>query len=102
MKHIKNFTNYRINESAPPKNSRGNIFGFFLGPDGNPTVCIDEMDRPATLDEIGDNYDEEIFYDYDSYSKSNFFKLPWFGSEKMFNAYQKKAGGGPFVVRTRK
>ena len=102
MKHIKNFTNYKINESVPRKSSRGNIFGFFLGPDGNATVCVDEMDRPSTLDEIGDDYDEEVFYDYDSYSKSKFFKLPWFGSEKLFNVYQAKSGGQPFIVRTRK
>jgi hypothetical protein len=96
MKHIKNFTNYRINESIP-KSPRGNIFGSF-----DSIEWFDEIDRPATLDEIGDDYDEELFYDYDSYSKSKFFKLPWFGNEKFFNIYQVRSGGNPFIVRTRK
>jgi hypothetical protein len=107
MKHLKKFESFTINESIP-KEPRGKVFGTF-----DDKEIYDEMDRRSTLDEIGDDYDEEIFYDYDSYSKSKFFRsMPWFGhrrlfqpnyqDEKMFNIYQAKSGGKPFVVRTRK
>jgi hypothetical protein len=54
LKHIKNFINDRINESIP-KSPRGNIIGSF-----DSIEWFDEIDRPATLDEIGDDYVEEM------------------------------------------
>lgn len=98
MRHLKKFENYRIVESIP-KDPRGRIFGSFDGEN-----WIDELDRKSTLDEIGYDYDEEVFYDYDSYINSNISKQTrlWFGSKRMFDLYQSESGNKPFIVRIRK
>ena len=98
MKHLKKFESFTINESIP-KEPRGRIFGSFDGEN-----WIDELDRKSTIDEIGYDYDEEVFYDYDSYINSNISKQTtyWFGSKRMFDLYQSESGNKPFIVRIRK
>ena len=94
--NLKNFNNY-ISESSPRKGYRGTVFMSFDG-----KHWFDENEMASEEDEIGDNYDEERFYDYDSFINSKFAKYSsHLSRSKLFNIYLAHYGR-PLIVRERK
>jgi hypothetical protein len=81
-------------------NKPGKMFGSFSDDHG----WYDEIDRQFSGD-FDFDYDEEEFSDFDSFMSKYDKKQRWFApgeGKRFFDMYQKKFGGVPFRVRTRK
>ena len=65
----------------------------------------DEDDKFARVDDMGDDFDDEEFNDFDSFSSKHGHDTRWFGKgdsgRKMFDIYKDKHSK-PFKVRTRR
>ena len=65
----------------------------------------DEEDKFTRVDDMGDDFDDEEFGDFDSFSSKHGHDTKWFGKgdsgRKMFDTYKDKHSK-PFKVRTRR